>query len=172
MRFNTLLGAFVQTQPRAEGGLLIRAGFLRPVMEGDFVEGVEATDALVAYFDHLPAMERLYPLLVGFVACCRYAWSPGSCDDRRVRRDLMALGMSEEGIEPRQLVASGHPRRPSAIPSTWPRPRTRQESSSPSENPLMARVDKLHIWPDLPWRAERALCRDLLEPKVYVEYGH
>jgi hypothetical protein len=36
----------------------------------------------------------------------------------------------------------------------------------------MARVDQLHIWPDLPWRAKRALCRDLLESKDYVEYGH
>jgi hypothetical protein len=98
MRFNTLFGAFLQTQRMAEGGMLIEAGLLRPVFDEDyedFVAGVEATDALAAYFDHLPAMERLYPLLVEFVACCRYP----ELDDRMARRALRALGMREEGIE-------------------------------------------------------------------------
>lgn len=99
MRFNTLFGADVQTHPRSEGGWLIAAGLLRPVFDDDMVAGVEATEALAAYFGDLPALERLYPLLVEFVACGRYAEFPGFWDDRAARRGLRAMGMSEEGIE-------------------------------------------------------------------------
>lgn len=42
MRFNTLFGAFEQTQPMAEGGMLIEAGLLRPVFDGESVAGIEA----------------------------------------------------------------------------------------------------------------------------------
>jgi hypothetical protein len=87
----------------AEGGMLIEAGLLRPVFDENFVAGVEATDALAVYFDHLPAMERLYPLLVEFVACCRYP----ELDDRMARRALLALGMPEEGTEALRRAAIG-----------------------------------------------------------------
>lgn len=96
MRFNSDSGGLVQTMPWAEGGRLIEAGLLCPVMEEDeLVVGVEATDALRGYFCGLPAMERLYPLLVEFVAGCRFP----ELDDRRAFWKLRALGMSEEGIE-------------------------------------------------------------------------
>jgi hypothetical protein len=74
---------------------MIAAGLLCPVMDGEFVEGIEATDKLRGYFCGLPPMKRLYPLLVEFVAGCRFP----ELDDRRAFWKLRALGMSEEGIE-------------------------------------------------------------------------
>jgi hypothetical protein len=61
----------------------------------EIVVGVEATEALRGYFCGLPPMERLYPLLVAFLADCTYP----ELDDRRAFWKLRALGMSEEGIE-------------------------------------------------------------------------
>jgi len=96
MLFNSVLGCVVQTRPLAEGGRLIAAGLLSPVIEDEeIVVGVEPTDTLRGYFCGLPPLERLYPLLVAFVAGQRYP----ELDDRRALWKLRALGMSEEGIE-------------------------------------------------------------------------
>lgn len=96
MLFNTWFGSLVQTHPHHEGGRLIAAGFLRPVMDGGYAIGVEATQALRRCFrKEMPPMERLYPVLVAFVACCRFP----EMDDGRAQRELRELGMSEEGIE-------------------------------------------------------------------------
>ncbi|QDV34985.1 hypothetical protein [Tautonia plasticadhaerens] len=104
MRFNSWFGAFVQTQPMAEGGRLIAAGLLRPVYDGRDVIGVESTAALAGSFERLPEMERLYPLLVEFLACCRFAGFPGFCTGD-AGQQLRALGMSEEGLVALRRVA-------------------------------------------------------------------
>lgn len=96
MRFNSDSGGIVQTMPWAEGGRLIEAGLLCPVMEEDeLVVGVEATETLRGYFCGMPPMERLYPLLVELVAGQRFP----EIDDRRAFWKLRAWGMTEEGIE-------------------------------------------------------------------------
>ena len=96
MRFNSWYGGLVQTRPWAEGGRLAAAGLLCPVIEDEeIVVGVEATQALRACFCGMPPLERLYPLLVAFVAGQRYP----ELDDGRAFWKLRALGMSEEGIE-------------------------------------------------------------------------
>jgi hypothetical protein len=95
MLFNSDFGGIVQTCPWAEGGRMIAAGLLRPVMDDEIVTGVEATETLRGYFCGMPVMERLYPLLVEFVAGQRFP----EIDNRRARWKLRALGMSEEGIE-------------------------------------------------------------------------
>jgi hypothetical protein len=96
MLFNTVLGSIAHTRPWSEGGRLIAAGLLCPVLEEEeFVVGVEPTELLRGFFCGLPPMERLYPLLVEFVAGCRFP----ELDDRRAFWKLRALGMSEEGIE-------------------------------------------------------------------------
>ena len=64
-------------------------------MDDEFVAGVEPTDLLASFFLSVPPMERLYPLLVEFVACQRFP----EIDNRGARWKLRALGMSEEGIE-------------------------------------------------------------------------
>lgn len=98
MLFNSGLGCAVQPHPRHEGGRLIAAGLLCPIMDDeypDMVIGVEPTTLLRSYFCGLPPMERLYPLLVAFVAGQRYP----ELNDGRAFWKLRALGMSEEGIE-------------------------------------------------------------------------
>jgi hypothetical protein len=96
MLFNSDFGGVVQTRPWAEGGRLIAAGLLCPVVEEEeLVVGIEATDLLRGYFCGLPPLERLYPLLVAFLAGCRFP----ELDDGRAFWKLRALGMSEEGIE-------------------------------------------------------------------------
>ena len=104
MRFNTWFGAIVQTQPGSEGDRLISAGLLRRVHDGRDVIGVEATATLAGYFEQMPELERLYPLLVEFLACSRFAGYPGFCSGD-AGQQLRALGMSEEGLEALRRVA-------------------------------------------------------------------
>ena len=71
MNFNATLGGMIQTMPGSEGGRLIAAGFLRPINVRGHAVGVQPTARFTASFAAMPPMERLYPLLVEYLACLR-----------------------------------------------------------------------------------------------------
>lgn len=98
-------GSFIHFQPGAEGDTLVRLGLLS--IHGEESErDIQATERLRAMFHGMPSLEALYPLLVEFVMGFEFWQWPGFVDHHKLERRLLAMGMSEEGLdELRQLVA-------------------------------------------------------------------
>src|SRR5262249_8673266 len=99
-------GTLAQISPGTECDSLIKLGLLR-VRKMEWEADLEPTDRLVALFDRMPDLERLFPLLVEVVLYYKYRSYPGFVDLRAVERQLLSIGMTEDGLASLLALVNG-----------------------------------------------------------------